>query len=289
MVSSGFLGGIPVFGSLRRAAATGCLLLLAAIAGKAQPAHFHHVQLNVHDPFATADYFVERFGAQPLMAQGFDGSLRTGRSYLFLRTREPKRVKPGRQLRAFWHIGWGCASVQQCYSDLVEAGAKVHTPLAEIAPGYSSAYVESPDGALIELSSFNEDRFGQVHLYSADPWAAGDWYQQRFGMQRSPRKWLSGPGGARRKIASLHLDGLNLIVSPPPAGFKGKLIGSEDGPLARIGFSFDDYEGAIKRFREEGLTLLPGQDGQPFHSVTVEGPDGVLVEVVDNAGFPAGR
>ncbi len=289
MVSGCFFGRFRTFASLGRAAAAVCVLLLAAGAGKARAAHFHHVQLNVDDPFVTAAYFVERFRAQPLMTQGFDGSLRTGRSYLFLRTNAPKRVKPGKQLRAFWHIGWGCVSIERCYSELEQSGAKIHTPLTEISPGYSSAYVESPDGALIELSSFNEDRFGQVHLYSADPWAAGDWYQQSFGMQRSPRKWLAGPDGARRKIASLHLDGLNLILYPPPAGFKGKLVGSEDGPLARIGFSFDDYDDAVKRFREEGSKVSPGQDGQPFHSVTVEGPDGVLLEIVDNSGFPAGR
>lgn len=289
MVSGGFFGGFAGVSSFIRRARGACLLLLAAAFGQAQTAHFHHVQLNVVDPFATAEYFVAHFGAQPFLTQGFDSSLRTGRSYLFLRKNPPKHVNPKKQLRAFWHIGWGCLAIQYCYGELVRAGVKVRTPLTELSPGYFSAYFESPDGALIEVSTFNEDRFGHIDLYSADPWTTGDWYQQRFGMQRSPRKWLDQPGGARWKIASLHLDNLNLILYPPPNDFEGKLIGSEDGPLERIGFSFDDYEAAVKRFRKEGLKVRPGQDGQPFRSVTVEGPDGVLLEIVDNASFPAGR
>ncbi|MBK7598014.1 MAG: hypothetical protein IPJ07_05605 [Acidobacteria bacterium] len=70
-------------------------------------------------------------------------------------------------------------------------GTKFFEPLTDISdiggnanarPGsFYYAYVESPDKALIELNTAAHHNFGHLHLFSADPVGAAEWYEVPWG------------------------------------------------------------------------------------------------------------
>ena len=68
-------------------------------------------------------------------------------------------------------------------------GATLWTPLTDIslnnggtADRFFFQYVQGPDRDLVELNTASHHHFGHIHLFSADPIAAGDWWIKTFGL-----------------------------------------------------------------------------------------------------------
>src|SRR5579864_9395015 len=89
-------------------------LLLPPLAGRAEePAHFHHVRLNVTDVAKSVRFYARVFGAVPVKFQGVADALFTERSFiLFNRVEQPP---PNELTSAVWHIGWGGVDVKNEY------------------------------------------------------------------------------------------------------------------------------------------------------------------------------
>ena len=172
-------------------------------------------------------------------------------------------------------------------------GTKFHTPITQLFPRSFYAYVEGPDKALIELNTARHHRFGHLHLLSADPLAAGEWYIRHLGARRvggtsEPAKWSDVQVGP---YVSLMMDNVNLIIFPAvyarqawPALWKDRA--SFDSPRGRvvdhIAFRVENLAAAL-----EGHRMLAGPapiPGTSIRSAYVEGPDNIVIELVESSG-----
>jgi catechol 2,3-dioxygenase-like lactoylglutathione lyase family enzyme len=206
---------------------------------------------------------------------------------------------------AVWHFGWGAEDMKATYEKHVASGTKFFTPLTDISdignpnapPGsFFYAYIESPDKALIEINSARHHRFGHLHLFSADPVAAGEWYMKYFGARRPSTRPLSREprfyrGHQIGPSMSLIMDNVNLIIYPVeytkkayPEHWKGKTeIESTKGRVVdHVGFSFANLAEALEKMRKDGVKVTDeirsiGKIKYAF----IEGPDKIRIELVE--------
>lgn len=92
---------------------------------------------------------------------------------------------------AIWHFGWGAEDMQVAYQAQLDMGTEFATLLTDISdlarwPGFYYAYMKGPDGALIALNTAKHPQFGHLHLLSADPVAAGEWWVRHFDVSWRP-------------------------------------------------------------------------------------------------------
>src|SRR5579864_165455 len=85
----------------------GLILFLAGsgICRGAEPAHFHHVRLNVRDVEKSKKFYQRMFGAVPIKYRGNPDALFVERSFLLFNTVDS--APNGALDTAIWHIGWG--------------------------------------------------------------------------------------------------------------------------------------------------------------------------------------
>jgi catechol 2,3-dioxygenase-like lactoylglutathione lyase family enzyme len=268
-------------------------------------AHFHHLHLNATDPQAAIDFYTSKFDCEKGRFAGLLDGVWAQKSWmLFTKVAKP----PVADLNsAVWHFGWGAEDMKATYQKQLDMGTKFFTPLTDIsdiggnkgATGlFYYAYVQGPDGALIELNTANHHHFGHLHLFSADPVAAAEWYKKYLGAKsrstrppsREPRFYRDiqiGPS------VSLMSDNVNIIIYPVeyarkayPEAWKGKTeIESTKGHVMdHIGFSFDNLAEAVERLRKDGVKVT-----EEIRSVAngkvkfafIEGPDKIRIELVE--------
>jgi predicted enzyme related to lactoylglutathione lyase len=114
---------------------------------------FDHIHLNSADVGAAADFYVEKFGGKktgefevagtPITIVDFDGTR------LLINDRAPGGPPAGTSVD---HIGFRTDDLDSAAADLKEKGAEFMMEPMEIAPGVKIAFVEGPDGVMIELS-----------------------------------------------------------------------------------------------------------------------------------------
>lgn len=290
-----------------------CVALFAAVAlaqpasptaaAPAQPlAHFHHLHLNTTDPQAAIDFYTKHFNCERGKFAGAVDAVWAQKSWiLFTKVDQPP---PSDILSTIWHFGWGAPDMPKEYQRQLDMGAKFETPITDIsdiggntgAKGlFYFAYVESPDHALIELNTSRNDRFGHIHLLSADPIATGEWYARHFGIpnvryQRETRVYRGvhiGPS------ASFTLDNVNVIIYPAEYARDSwpKLWGERSGfestkgrAVDHIGLSVDNLDATVQRLKSEGITITDGPRtalGGKVKLAFIEGPDKMRIELVE--------
>jgi catechol 2,3-dioxygenase-like lactoylglutathione lyase family enzyme len=271
-------------------------------------AHFHHLHLNTTDPKAAIDFYTGKFDCEKARFAGLPGledAVWAQKSWmLFTKVNTP----PAWELTsAIWHFGWGAEDMKATYDKHVAAGTKFFTPLTDISdignpnapPGsFYYAYIESSDRALIEINTAGHHRFGHLHLFSADPIAAGEWYEKHLGAKRrSTRPPSREPrfyrGHQIGPAMSLTMDNVNLIIYPIeyskkayPDHWKGKTeIDSTKGRVVdHIGFSFENLPEALEKLRKDGVKVT-----EEIRSITngkikfafIEGPDKIRIELIE--------
>ena len=124
-----------------------------------------------------------------------------------------------------------------------------------------------------------------VHIRASDPHRSAAWYEEFFDAKiLSVREVLPGTisittdaGGPTR-----------LLISSPPAGSSGERAAAELNRLGleHFGFSTDDIEADIAKFEKAGVrVVMPIRDiGSGAKIAYIEGPDDVLIELVQSAG-----
>jgi catechol 2,3-dioxygenase-like lactoylglutathione lyase family enzyme len=200
-------------------------LSAAAMAQNANPAspplaHFHHVHLNSVDPAAAIEFYTTRFKARKERFAGLADAVWTGDSWLLFN--KVADAPASELLSGIWHIGWGAEDMPAAYRKQVAAGTKFATPLSDISDlvgggrTFYYAYVDGPDHALIELNTARHHDFGHVHMFSADPPAAGEWYTKHFGFraftQKEARIYKDVPDAPAAFVTADHV---SMIVSRP--------------------------------------------------------------------------
>lgn len=290
-----------------------CALCLAARArqqgapaGPPLPgARFHHLHLNTVDARAAVDFYAGRFDCEKAEFPGSAGAVWAQKSWLLFS--QVARPPAWELTSAVWHFGWGAEDMPATFARQQAMGTKFVTPLTDIsdiggnagATGlFYYAYVQGPDRALIELNTANHHHFGHLHLFSADPIAAGEWYAKHLGARprsnrppsREPRFYRGVQIGP---AASLMIDNVNIIIFPVEYAKKayadqwaGK---TEIEPTAgrvvdHVGFSFDNLAEAAARLRQDGVKVTDG--GRPpaggrIKSAFIEGPDKIRIELVE--------
>jgi catechol 2,3-dioxygenase-like lactoylglutathione lyase family enzyme len=277
--------------------------LTLVLAGFAQmpPAHFHHIHLNTTEPAAAIDFYTSKFDCEKAKFAGeWDGVWAQKAWILFNKVAAPP---PSAITSGIWHFGWGAEDMKAEYQKQVNAGTKFETPITNISDlagftGFFYAYVDSPDHALIELNTAPHHHLGHVHLLSADPVAAGEWYMKYFGATRRDKMppsrepsfykgYQVGPG------MSLMSDNINIIIFPmqfaprayPDAWKNRTAFDSTQGRVVdHIGFSFDNLHDALEKMRKDGVKVTQEIE-TAFHGKVkyafIEGPDRVRIELVE--------
>jgi catechol 2,3-dioxygenase-like lactoylglutathione lyase family enzyme len=259
---------------------------VVALWAQTAAAQLHHVHLNSTDPDAAVRFYSTKFAAEASMYAG-KPAVRAQESWLLFD--KVKAAPLDNAESPIWHIGWGAEDMPAAYEQQLAAGTKFHTPLTDISdlanvPGFYYAYVDGPDHALIELNTAAHHNFGHLHLFSADPIAAAEWYGRLLGVKvRVPRSrevrmyrgFQVGPS------ASFTIANVNVILFP--AGYRGhqRFRSTRGTVFDHVAFRVDQLEGALRRVA--GVKVLQEAQrirGTGERSVMVEGPDLIAIELV---------
>lgn len=262
----------------------------------APAARFHHVHLNSVDPAAAVDFYTSKFKARKERFAGLAEGVWTGDSWLlFTKVASPPAAG---LVSGIWHIGWGAQDMQAVYEKQLASGTRFATPLTDLAPlvgrPFYYAYVDGPDHALIELNTSGNQNFGHVHLFSASPPQAAQWYQKHLGIrvgriQPETRIYNDLPIGPS---ASLAADHVNVILYPidyakksRPEDWSGRsdFESTRGRVIDHLGFSVTDLEATLKTLRAAGVTITsePRSLGN-IKFAFIEGPDRVGIELIQD-------
>ncbi|MGH9839518.1 MAG: VOC family protein [Blastocatellia bacterium] len=268
-------------------------------------AHFHHLHLNTTDPKAAIDFYTSRFDCEKARFQGLTDAVWAQKSWIFFN--KVNAPPPWELTSAVWHFGWGAEKMKEEYERQLKLGTKFFTPLTDISDIggntgakdlFYYAYVQSPDNALIELNTAGHHNFGHLHLFSADPVAAGEWYMKYFGAKRrSTRPPSREPrfyrGHQIGPSMSLQIDNVNLIIYPVeytkkayPDHWKGKTeIESTKGRVVdHISFSFENLADALEKLRKDGVKVTEETQslaGGKVKYAFIEGPDKMRIDLTE--------
>jgi hypothetical protein len=177
---------------------------------------FHHLHLNSVNPEAAIAFYMRQFPSTTKTTVAGLPALKAGNVYvLFTKVSTPPPTRPE---TAIWHFGWHVVDVHknlEVYQQRKDvhllplftteeggvvyassdtwpgAGGSLGRSKMEIAEakakgiqpthGAGFAYLEGPDGAIIEYQgNMPAERFNHVHLYQTDPFCAELWYQKHL-------------------------------------------------------------------------------------------------------------
>jgi catechol 2,3-dioxygenase-like lactoylglutathione lyase family enzyme len=285
-------------------------LLLAALCAQAvaqsesaNVAHFHHVHLNATDPALAIEFYTSKFKARKENFAGLGDAIWTGDSWLlFTKVSSP----PPSELRSgIWHIGWGAEDMQSTYQQQLGKGTRFATPITDISDmvggnrQFFYAYVDGPDHVLIELNTARHHNFGHVHMFSADPPAAGAWYAQHFGVRAFPQKEKRVYRDVQiAPSAFMTADHVSMIIYPieylktsmpdlwkDRAVLQNGLVTTRGRVVDHLGFSVADLDATLARLRAAGVKVTAEPrtiaDGQ-IEFAFIEGPDQVAIELLED-------
>ncbi len=155
---------------------------LSAAPPAVEPAHFHHVVLNVTDPARSIKFYSRVFGATPLKFRGASNALFTERSFILLN--QVDQPADSRVNTGIWHIGWGGVDVKNEYEWWKRHDVTFQTPVTPL-PGRDNyyMYISGPDQELIEINTMGHHRFAHVHFFCDDVNATTDWYAENLGLK----------------------------------------------------------------------------------------------------------
>jgi len=278
--------------------------LLLSSASADEPAHFHHVRLNVRDPKESIKFYSEFYGALPTKYRGNPDALFVERSFLLFNVVDSP--PDGTLNTGIWHIGWGGVDVAHEYEWLKKKGLEIATPLSPLTgPDNYYFYARGPDKELIEINTMKHHRFGHVHFFCTDVNASTNWYVKHLGLKaRLPNR--PKPAGDMSTIGKIWLnviqcDNVTMIffgkpdIDPPPPWWQDpplkELKPTKGRPIDHIAFSYRHIEPVFEQMQKSGVKIVePIKEDPKYHfkSFYVEGPDNVLIEIVEEKPIPEG-
>ena len=292
----------------RHLALLSALLLAVSAARRScgdEPAHFHHVRLNVTNVDQSMRFYSRFFGAVPVKFNGLADALFAERSLiLFNKVDQPP---PSELKSGIWHIGWGGVDVKNEFEWWKSRGLKIHTPLSPL-PGQDNYYfyAQGPDGELIEINTMGHHRFAHVHLFATDVNETTRWYVEHLGLTPQRPIPVPRPEGDMQTlrtiwINSFRCDNVSFIVfgkpdreEPPPWWRDEPLIDiqpTQGRAIDHVAFSYRQIEPVFERMKAAGAKIVQPiavQESLKLKSFFVLAPDNVLVEIVEAKPIPEG-
>lgn len=281
-------------------AALGCAAILCGQDAAAPQARWHHVHINSTDPQKSVEFYASKFDCEKARYRDRVEAVWAQKSWLLFD--KVSKAPPREIVSPIWHIGWGAEDMKSTYEKQIASGTKFETPITDISGlvgrpensgAFFFAYVLGPDGELIELNTANHHRFGHLHLLSADPVSAAEWYSKHLGIpvrgrSTSERVYNGFPVSPS---ATLQSDNVNIIIFPmgyakaqwpdlwrERSGFETTRGRSID----HVAFSVDDLDGALTRLRAGGVKILEEpRSVLGVKSAMIEGPDRIAIEIVE--------
>jgi catechol 2,3-dioxygenase-like lactoylglutathione lyase family enzyme len=263
-----------------------------------QTAHFHHVHLNTTDPAAAIDFYTAKFKARKEKFAGLADAVWTGDSWLLFT--KVNAAPPTDLVSGIWHIGWGAEDMKATFDKQVASGTKFATPITDISEMVGGrpfwyAYVDGPDHALIELNTSGNHNFGHVHMFSADPPAAGEWYAKYFGVrvrtQKDPRVFRDNPIAPAAFVTADHVSmiiypvGHSRSIAAPAWKDRTELATTRGRVIDHLGFSVDNLDATLAKLKQDGVKIVAEPrsiaNGQ-IKFAFVEGPDEVGIELLED-------
>jgi catechol 2,3-dioxygenase-like lactoylglutathione lyase family enzyme len=272
------------------------LVLLHPAAASRQETHvaatIHHVHLNSLDPSKAIDFYTRTFDVtKKASLAGFDGIQSEEIYLLFDRVKRPPATDPA---SAIWHFGWGSTAMETDYRRHLASGVTFHTPITRLGSGLLFAYMKGPDGALVEINTASTRAFIHVHLYSAAPLCASDWYVKHMGATRRAGAQREGPcevpfaqpseplGVIRSPASTVRFGDISLIIYPRQR--QAPLVGTRGHVVDHIGLAVSDLSATLERLRRSGVKVLeaPRRFGDSdTRAAMIEGPDSIAIELVE--------
>jgi catechol 2,3-dioxygenase-like lactoylglutathione lyase family enzyme len=260
--------------------------------------HFHHVHLNVTDVSATLGYYEKYFGALPIRYRDRAAALFTERSFLLL---DPVEAPPADNFgTALWHIGWAGVHGPTEFEWRVNEGIDVQTPITPLGRQHYM-YFWGPDRELVEVYTGSRNhRFEHVHLLATDIEETIDWFKRHFDLE--PTGPVRVIGGTTVRVNTIRIDNVNLIVfeaaTPEqsdepllPAPVEGGFAVTDGRAMDHFAFSYAEIQPVFDRLVAAGVQIVRPIATDPLHGLTsffIRGPDGVLIEIVEELPLPEG-
>jgi catechol 2,3-dioxygenase-like lactoylglutathione lyase family enzyme len=306
--------------------------LLLALASQAQtlpPPGFHHLHLTSIDPRKAIDFYTRQFPSTEKTTFAGAPALKSGKVYvLFTKVKTPPPTTPQ---TAIWHFGWHVVDVQKNKAEYLERGVKL-LPLyttdeggsvfvssdtwpgvggslrltkAQIADaktkgvqpthGAGFAYLEAPDGAIIEYQgNMPAERFNHVHMFQHDPYCAELWYHQHLNAPSRSIYTEATCKVARPELSWPSLERAGMLRQPAAVTFDDVAltwhVQQDERPLMptrgrlydHIGLSVHDLDEWITKLRAEHVKFLTKtyKLGEA-RAVMIEGPSREALELVE--------
>jgi catechol 2,3-dioxygenase-like lactoylglutathione lyase family enzyme len=264
----------------------------------ADQAHFHHVHLNVTDPVATMDFYQTFFGANPVRYRGHSDGLFTEKSFILLDKID--NAAPSHINTTLWHIGWAGVDGASEFAWRKNAGIAVHTPITPLEdigipshrPEYFM-YFYGPDGEIVEVYTGNRNhRFEHVHLIASDLDQTVEWFRDHLGLTPSDPIEVY----EELRLQTIRVDNVNIIIfqsllDDPPGWWPPTTYAPTRGTVVdHIGFSYARIDEVHSRMRSEidGTSPISRDSTHHMKRFFIPGPDGLLVEIVEEAPIPEG-
>jgi catechol 2,3-dioxygenase-like lactoylglutathione lyase family enzyme len=263
------------------------------------PAHFHHVHLNVTDPQKTTQFYQQVFGAQPVKFANLSDGLFTGRGFIFMN----KVASRPRDLEttAIRHIGWAGVDGPHEFEWWKAQGIDFHTPLTPLGQNWFF-YVYGPDREIAEVFTGDKNHwFNHVHFSATDVTATATWLERNLGMQfPATAKQPRPTDPAARWGSGARMDGVSFVLI-----YKDHYYADSERKLAvgrtleptrgttvdHIAFSYENITPVFDRMKAAGENIVEPITNRPeqgFKSFMVMGPDNVLMEIVEAKPIPDG-
>jgi len=265
---------------------------------EAEPAAgFHHVHLNAINPAASIAWYTKTFDVTTRAAvAGIDG-IQSEKIYLLFN--KVATAAPAGLNTAIWHFGWGSPNMEADFAKHEANGVTFATPMNRLGSGTIFAYMKAPDGNLVEINSGQTHAFTHVHMMSAAPLCAAEWYEKMLGAKgaqgragQPPPADCHVPFGApseplaviRAPAATVRIDDVNLILYPQQS--PEPLVSTRGHVNDHIAVSYPDVAAAVARFRKLGVRIL--EDVHNFgnsstKAAMIEGPDSMAIELVERS------
>lgn len=262
-------------------------------------AHFHHVHQNATDPDRTIQWYERFFGAQRIRYKSVSDGLFTGRGFILIDRvdRPPKDL----ETTAIRHIGWAGVDGPSEFAWWKAQGASVHTPLTPLNQNWFF-YLFGPDREIAEIYTGDKNHlFNHVHLSTDDVGATASWFERHLGLEFPAAAKAPRPADPdARWGAAARIDGVSVVLIYKDHYYaasekrlpKGRTLETTKGsPIDHLAFSYERLQPAFERLRSAGVRIVEPIAVRPGHNLRsffVQGPDNLLIEIVEAKPIPDG-
>lgn len=290
---------------------TGLSLGLFAITANAQPkvepAHFHHVHLNVTNPANTLKFYTKNLGAIEVNYRGKSKALFSESSFFLLN--KVDKAPEWRPHTALSHIGWSTTDGPATFEWLTKQKVEWETKIASLGAN-QGMYFYGPDKELVEVwTGSRNHRFEHLHFWATDAEVTGAWFNDHLGVpgRVGPKPTLKDFDNiAALRMGFLQCGNVNLIIFERPdfdsRWFPGGSYKKEEGPgeefaptkdtaIDHLAFSYRDIKPVYDRMKAAGVEIVQDikvSEQYGHTSFFAMAPDSLLVEVVQEKPIPEG-